>query len=337
MPAIAQGAIKDGAKFYWHLGDLRAIYDFDQDMQQDYKMKNQRLTILEYENKAWDDFRLQQTTPFRGIPFFLGIGNHETIEKMESRSDFLKKFDDFLNMPLIREQRNADRARNSSLPSAPRTYYHWKADGIDFIFLDNASKGGQGAKEPAEFDAEQLSWLHWIFASDAADKSIHTVIVGMHAALPYSISAGHSMNEWEEGVKTGTQVYNDLLNLQNANGKKVYVLASHSHYFMEGIFNTQYWRTNGGVLPGWIVGTAGAERYPLPEPNDAKIAKARVYGYLLGTVNPPGQPHTVSFEFKELEEKDVPVEVVHGYTQEFVHWCFAENPKPTGAPPAPEH
>ena len=39
MPAIAQGATQNGAKFYWHLGDLPAIYDFDQGMQQDYKMK----------------------------------------------------------------------------------------------------------------------------------------------------------------------------------------------------------------------------------------------------------------------------------------------------------
>jgi hypothetical protein len=32
MPSIARGARKDGAKFYWHLGDFRAIYDFDPDM-----------------------------------------------------------------------------------------------------------------------------------------------------------------------------------------------------------------------------------------------------------------------------------------------------------------
>jgi hypothetical protein len=28
MPAIAAGVRKDGAQFYWHLGDYRAIYDF---------------------------------------------------------------------------------------------------------------------------------------------------------------------------------------------------------------------------------------------------------------------------------------------------------------------
>src|SRR6516164_4718289 len=31
MPAIAQGVRRDGASFYWHLGDYRAIYIFDED------------------------------------------------------------------------------------------------------------------------------------------------------------------------------------------------------------------------------------------------------------------------------------------------------------------
>jgi hypothetical protein len=29
MPAIAAGVHQDQAAFYWHLGDFRAIYDFD--------------------------------------------------------------------------------------------------------------------------------------------------------------------------------------------------------------------------------------------------------------------------------------------------------------------
>ncbi len=31
MPSIAAGARTQDAKFYWHLGDWRAIYDFDED------------------------------------------------------------------------------------------------------------------------------------------------------------------------------------------------------------------------------------------------------------------------------------------------------------------
>src|SRR5438309_10668639 len=38
MPAIAEAAKNNNAKFYWHLGDWRAIYTFDEDMVQAAKM-----------------------------------------------------------------------------------------------------------------------------------------------------------------------------------------------------------------------------------------------------------------------------------------------------------
>jgi hypothetical protein len=187
---------------------------------------------------------------------------------------------------------------------------------IDFIYLDNSL--------PEQFDDEQMKWFISRIAADKASDLIHAVVVGMHAALPYSISEGHSMNQSPQGIKSGLQVYSALLDLDKK--KKVYVLASHSHYFMENIFNTQYWHSNGGVLRGWIVGTGGAHRYMLPEPNAAGAARTNVYGYLLGTVNPSGQPSgTIQFDFKPLEEKDIPGSVVHGFGQDFVHWCFTEN------------
>jgi len=316
MPAIAQGAKDNDAQFYWHLGDLRAIYDFDQDMQQISKRRGEHLTISQYESTAWDDFKKNQTVPFGGIPFFLGIGNHETIDP-KNRQAFTDAFPEYLDTKEIRDQRLKDNPKSL----LARTYFHWIRDGVDFIYLDNASKD--------QFDADQMNWLEKVvFANDTKDASIHTVIVGMHAALPNSISAGHSMNEWPSGITSGTKVYQDLLDLQTKAHKTVYILASHSHFYMEDTFNTQYWRTNGGVLPGWIVGTAGAERYALPEPNSAKVAKTNVYGYLLGTVNPANQPPgTVTFEFKQFAEKDIPAATMHGYGEEFVHWCFENNSK----------
>ncbi|HUK24920.1 MAG TPA: hypothetical protein VLV49_10095 [Terriglobales bacterium] len=320
MPAIAQGAAQNQAQFYWHLGDLRAIYDFDQDMQKIAERQDKKLTISDYESQAWPDFRQNQIVPFGGIPFFLGIGNHETIGPFKTRADFITEFADYLDMPEIKRQRLKDNPKDTQ----PHTYYHWIMDGADFIYLDNASHD--------QFDAAQMTWLEGtVFKHDAADSSIRALVVGMHAALPNSISAGHSMNEWPDGIKTGAQVYQDLLKLQNDQHKKVYVLASHSHYVMENTYNTQYWRSHGGVLPGWIVGTAGAVRYPLPEPNNAALAKTNVYGYLLATVNPSSQPvGTISFEFKELKERDVPPAIIHGYTREFVHWCFAQNSQAKG-------
>jgi len=328
MPAIAQGAARDQAEFYWHLGDLRAIYDFDEDMLQDYKMKGQHLTIADYEKKAWNDFRQNQTVPFGGIPFFLGIGNHETVQGLKDRDQFSKEFADFLNSKELKQQRETDAAQQKAPVQPPKTYFHWVMDGVDFIYLDNATAD--------QFDDDQMKWFEERVTRDAkADSPVHTIVVGMHKALPYSISQSHSMNESDRGKESGTQAYQELLRLQNENHRKVYVLASHSHYYMEDTFNTQYWRSNGGILPGWIVGTAGAHRYPLPEPNSARVAKTNVYGYLLGTVNPNGQtPGTIQFEFKEIKEQDIPQPIVHGFSQELVHWCFAENTDAKQAAPS---
>jgi hypothetical protein len=152
----------------------------------------------------------------------------------------------------------------------------------------------------------------------------------MHAALPESISQGHSMSESEDGEKSGIQVYKELWSAQNDAHKHVYVLASHSHFFMDGVYNTAYWRQNAGVLPGWIVGTAGAARIPLPEKSgDALKAMVNVYGYLVATVNPDGQKDdTIRFEFQQLEKQSVPPAVRASFTPTFVDWCFDQNFQP---------
>ncbi len=310
MPAIAASVHHDQAAFYWHLGDFRAIYDFDQDLKQIATAGGASLRIIDYENRAWDDFIENQLNPFGNTTVYLGIGNHETIPP-KTRSDFLIQFADWLNTPELRQQRLNDNPKDHRL----RTYYHWQRDGLDFINLDNAS--------PDQIDADQLAWLERTLHTDAADSSIKTIVVGMHAALPDSISEGHSMSESPQGEWSGRRVYTDLLDLQNNAHKIVYLLASHSHFFMDGVYNTEYWRSHGGVLPGWIVGTAGAVRYTLP-PNaaDARIATTNVYGYLLGTVNPGG---TVEFRFHQVDEKDLPAETVTRFGQTLVHDCFAAN------------
>jgi hypothetical protein len=152
-------------------------------------------------------------------------------------------------------------------------------------------------------------------------------VVGMHKALPESISINHSMNESPTGTESGRQVYEMLLKMQNDAHKLVYVLASHSHYFMDGTFNTPYWKAHGGVLPGWIIGTAGAQRYPLPPAaGDAKEAKTNVYGYLLASVNPSGDPPgTIKFKFEEIKEGAIPDDVVQHFTKTSVHECFVGN------------
>jgi Calcineurin-like phosphoesterase len=302
MPAIAAGVKQKNASFYWHLGDFRKISDFDEDMQHQPEHLTQPMSISEYYRTVWDDFLQNQIAPFAPVEVFLGIGNHDT-SAPKTREQFIIQFADWLDKPELREQRLRDDPNAHPL----KTYYHWIKDGIDFINLDNATQ--------SEFDNQQIAWVEKVLEDDASNSQIQTIVVGMHEALPDSISEGHSMAETESGVASGRRVYKDLLNIQNQGRKRV--------FFMDGIFNTPYWRANGGVLEGWIIGTAGAVRYPLPaESKDARVAETNVYGFLTGSVNSGGE---IGFAFTKLDERDVPSSVVTRYTPQFVDWCFEEN------------
>lgn len=314
MPAIAADAKKHDIAFYWQLGDLRKTSAPDEDFIAEKAHEGKPADLAEYEKDEWDDFIQNQIQPWGDTPYYLGIGNHE-IHPPKSREQFVAKFHDYLDRPDVREQRLKD----DHSAKQPKTYYHWMRDGIDFIYLDNATAD--------QFDAAQMKWIGGVLDRDRKDDSIHTVVVGMHKALPESISRGHSMNESPAGTESGIKVYEMLLKLHNDAHKLVYVLASHSHFFMDGTFNTEYWRSHGGVLPGWIIGTAGAQRYPLPPTaGDAKEAKTNVYGYLLATVNPAGDPPgTIKFEFEEIKEHQVPDPVAQRFTKQTVHQCFVGN------------
>jgi hypothetical protein len=314
MPAIAADAKKHNAAFYWQLGDLRRTSGPDEDFIAEKSHEGKPTDLAEYEKDEWDDFIQNQIQPWGDVPYYLGIGNHE-VTSPKSRAAFVEKFHAYLDRPDVREQRLKDNRKDEE----PHTYYHWMRDGIDFIFLDNATED--------EFDPVQMTWIRDILKRDRNDDSIRTIVVGMHKALPESISINHSMNESPAGTESGRQVYEMLLKLQDNAHKLVYVLASHSHYFMDGTFNTPYWKAHGGVLPGWIIGTAGAQRYPLPPAaGDAKEAKTNLYGYLLASVNPSGDPPgTIKFKFEEIKEGEIPNDVVQRFTQATVHECFIGN------------
>jgi hypothetical protein len=312
MPSIAAGAQANHATFYWHLGDLRAIDDFDEDFKDLYPSAS----IAEYLGTAWIDFERNQIEPFGEMPFYLGIGNHETIAP-KTRDEFIRTFADWLNQPAIRNQRLKDDPHDHKV----RTYYHWREGGIDFIYLDNAT--------PDQLDVAQLKWLTTVLERDKQDPATRALVVGMHEALPDSIAHGHSMNDFPVAEVTGRRVYGMFLDVNKV--KPVYVLASHSHFVMEGIFDTPYWREHGGVLPGWIVGTAGAYRYALPpDANHAKMARTHVYGYLLATVTSARDKgrDPIHFEFKEVTEAAVPDAIMQRFGKEFVHRCFEGNAQP---------
>jgi len=311
MPAIAAGAKADHAAFYWHLGDFRALYKLDEDMVREAKTP---LTISSYQSAAWPDFIRNQMQFFAPLPVFLGIGNHETIGR--TRGDFVMQFGDWLMRPEIQQQRLADDPNDHMV----RPYYHWMQGGVDFINMDNASTD--------MFDSAQMRWVNRILTRDATDPRIKTVVVGMHAALPHSLGCDHSMNEWAQGEFSGNQVYQQLLHFRDASKRKVYVIASHSHFLLRDVYDSAYWRAHGGVLPGIIIGTAGAIRYRLPDTAQGfppERAKTDVYGYLLATVADDG---TITFDFREIPRAAIPADVVARYGAEGVDWCFNENRDP---------
>ncbi|MGO9993102.1 MAG: hypothetical protein ACLPTF_11405 [Steroidobacteraceae bacterium] len=309
MPSIAAGARADHAVFYWHLGDLRVINDIDED----FRAQHPRASMGDYLSSAWIDFERNQIEAFGAMPFFLGIGNHETVPP-KTREEYLTTFANWLDAPPLREQRLMDDPHDHTL----RSYYHWIRDGIDFISLDNAT--------PDQFDAAQIAWLKRVLQSAVHDGLVRALVVGMHEALPESLARGHSMSDDRNMQATGLQVYAALLEVRKT--KPVYVLASHSHFVMENVFDTAYWHEHGGVLPGWIVGTAGAVRYALPpDAWRAKLAKTHVYGYLLATVSPPGadDKDPIRFAYKEVTEAAVPGEVAQRFGPELLHFCYQEN------------
>ena len=322
MPKIANSAAAKSKqlplKFYWHLGDFRALYRIDCDMAK--RMDPPRKCALEsttnelkptdeYLKAAWPDFIDKEVKPFEqaGIPIYLGIGNHETIGRKPE--EFRSTFKKWLTLPAITAQRKKDTKKNI-LSQEGDSYFHFVMKGVDFIYLDNAN-GKIG------FSDEQLNWLSLILKADASDSSVKTIIVGMHAALPGSVSSNHAMDESCPATCTGLKAYALLEQAQNLSGppakrKNVYVLASHSHFFEENIYNTP--QHQGHVLPGWIIGTAGAEQY-----------KPTIrYGYMLVEVKSDG---TIGTSFVDVDRNSPPL-LTGDAGDKLTSYCFEANKKP---------
>ena len=82
------------------------------------------------------------------LPVYLGIGNHEIIKvtdtskspadrEAQSRADFTAQFGYWLNRPEIARDRPGDKKE-----VAGSTYFHWKTQQVEFIYLDNAGASG---------------------------------------------------------------------------------------------------------------------------------------------------------------------------------------------------
>jgi hypothetical protein len=308
MPAIAAKVKAEKDAFYWHLGDFRWMSEPDQDFVS-MEPAGAHVSKEQYQQEAWDDFLTRQMAAFGTFPVFLGRGNHENVKPM-TRDGYTAKFSKFLDRPEIAAQRKADGAEGA--PLGP--WYHWTRHGVDFITMDNSSHD--------EFTDAQMHWLRGVLDRDLEPHSgIHTIIAGMHEALPHSTGSEHAMDDWELGERTGELVYTWFYDAQAA-GKHVYLIASHSHYYSPDIYDTQYWKERTKtVVPGWIIGSAGAHRYILPK-GAHKGAKTHIYGYLRGTVHADG---TIDFALQELSEQEL-IDARWPYAPlDAIHECYVHN------------
>jgi hypothetical protein len=321
MPKIAAAVAAEKSPpvdFYWHLGDFRRMYDVDCDVlvrrHPAFDCKKRPIDAFDddemssYEEIAWSDFIEQQLKPFGAVPVFLGIGNHELYGR--NRDDFARTFRPWLEQKALHAQRLADRSAHD-IRSPGTSTYHFVRRGVDFIYLDNGDEEA--------FTADQLIWLARVLAQDAGDSSVRTIIVGMHEALPYSAARIHAMDASCQGVCAGQQVYDLLYRAQNLAGsaaarKHVYVFASHAHAFIEAVYDTP--EHQGQVLPGWIIGTAGA----------VQSSEAIRYGYLHVTVEADG---TITPAFREVTRTSLPLATGAG-ADNLTAFCFTDNKRKQG-------
>jgi hypothetical protein len=311
MPVIARRAKAAHARFYWHLGDLRALFEVDQDYAGLHRKAPDALTMDAYTKAAWNDFEQRQVAPFGDLPFFLGIGNHETIGR--TREQFIAQFRKLLDIEPIRRQRDADEPNANE--HTVRTYYHWKESGVDLINLDNAD---------STFEEAQLSWAMKVIAADETDPQVKVLLVGMHESLPDSYSQDHSMNEGSDQGASGRVLYKRLLEFRQKSGKPVHVFSSHSHYYLADIYNTGAWQSNGGVLPGWLVGTAGAQHYSVPpEVKSFTTWAENQYGYAIVHVTPA--TGAVHVRFVPVKRQDLGAPLIAEFGKAAVDFCFARN------------
>lgn len=319
--AIRRNATNPPVAFYWHLGDFRKMHGVDCDMRRrdDPSVDCARRpagdvgspAMGNYLDRAWKDFIERQLGPFGTTPVFLAIGNHQ-LYSGRTREDVRRTFQRWLTEEPIHSQRHAD------YPDAGTegdTYYHFVHRGIDFIILDNAS----GA-----FDAAQVAWLRKVLARSAADARVSAIVVGMHATLPGSTNRYHAMDATCDGRRSGNEVYDFLSGA--AATKKVFVFSSHSHRFAENVYDQP--EHAGHVIPGWVIGTAGASQ-PLTEGAGTAWPAIR-YGYVEVEVSPEGE---IVSRFREIRREDPTGGSPD--SSALLDFCFAAN-KSRAAPDKPE-
>ncbi len=88
------------------------------------------------------------------------------------------------------------------------------------------------------------------------------------------------------------------------------------------MYDTPYWRQHTSkVVPGWIIGSAGALRYALPKTAHPG-AKTHIYGFMQGVVHGDG---AIDCTLHELSEEDLIRARWPNAPLDAIHECFLHN------------
>ena len=129
------------------------------------------------------------------------------------------------------------------------------------------------------------------------------------------------MSESPRGDKSGREAYEALWHAHDAAHKHVYVLASHSHYYMDNIFETADWKDK--VLP------AGSSAQPAlnaisyrPKLRPRNTPRPMFMATSIATVAPDG---AASFQFQRLSLDDLHAINGSRIPEPLVRWCYENN------------
>ena len=311
MPAIAAGVARDQAAFYWHLGDFRAIYTFDEDIEHQPEHLGKPLTISDYENLAWQDFIDSQLAPFGKLPVFLAMGNHEAVP------------------PKTRERasaavcRLAEHAGDRAPAIAGRSA---RPSHEDLLPLDRARRGvlhaGQRHARPVRPRPVALVRAR---AGARLRRSQRGHDRGRHAR---GLAGQHRRVAQHAGFSGGNRERAARLCRLAAGAERGAQTRVRSRQPLAFLSWTAFSTRNtcgrtGACCPDGSSGRPGrCATFCRPTPKTPTRRKPTC----TAICSPPSQPSgEIHFDFKKLAESDLQAAVGKRYQADFVHWCFAQN------------
>ena len=149
------------------------------------------LTKTEYPGIAWDDFTQNQMAAFGDTPFYLGIGNHDTVAP-EDHAAFVARFSEQLDLPNLRAQRLKDDPSDLAAE--------------DVLPLDRARRGLSSiwtTRTETSSSADQVAWLEKTLNRDLPILRFARLWWACTRRFPESLSSNHAMDDSKAAREAG--------------------------------------------------------------------------------------------------------------------------------------